>query len=113
MQQKLSLSSLGSLDLGVVTEAFDLELKRIVLDIKDRPAVALPRRLSINFVIKPTDPAHGDTASVECEVVSSVPKRVTRPYEMRVKGDDLSFQSEDAENPDQLSLEDERKRNQK
>jgi hypothetical protein len=53
--------------------------------------------------MKPMD-AQGDVVGVECEVVSKVPKRVTRPYSMRVKGKQLCFQPESHDDPDQRDL---------
>lgn len=94
--------------MGVVNEAFTQELHRVVEDVKDRPHDEHARRVSINFIVKPADP-HGDNATVECEVIASVPKRVTRPYDMRIQANgQLAFQSESPENSDQMDLDDAR-----
>lgn len=102
-RKQFSLENLKDLDMGIVQEAFAVELRRIVADVKDRPTDEHARKVAINFIISPSDP-HGDRVYVECEVIGTVPKRVSRPYDMVVKGESLMFEPESRDNADQLDI---------
>lgn len=109
-QRRLTLESLKELDFGLVAEAFQAELTHVVRDVQDRPGDDKKRKVAINFVIVPVG-QQADEVEIECEVVSTVPKRVSKPYRMKVQqNSSLLFEPLTPENPDQLDVEDVREK---
>lgn len=112
-QKQLTIDSLRDLDFGLVSTAFETELQRVVKDLQDRPTDGKPRKVALIFVLKSMDD-HADDIDCECEVVASIPKRVSKPYRMRAKQDgSLYFQPEAPENADQMVIDDEIERRMK
>jgi hypothetical protein len=107
-QVKLTLENLKELDMGVPSEMFDMELKRVLRDMEDRPTDNTPRRVSIHFVLKPEMDSRGrnlEQVAMQVKVDSSVPKQQTRVYRMAPKQDgSLAFNPELLDAPNDRSL---------
>lgn len=110
MRQKLDLESLHQLEGGVVSHAFDLELGRIVADIKDRPGEKRPRSLMIKLDIAPMADERGIAvhSAVAFEVKSTLPSKKTTDFRMAINtnADQLDFNPNTPEDPDQGHLAD-------
>jgi len=79
----LDLASLmEQLDGGRVAEAFDAELRRVVMDCEDRPADDKERKVVLTFQIKPVvdDSGHLDEVKGRFQVTSTVPRRRSKIY---------------------------------
>lgn len=85
MKIRLSLATLGQLDLGKVDAAFANELRHVVKDCIDRPHEGQARKVVIELAVTPR-PSDGVCSVVDGEFTlkSTVPPRRTRPYEMAV-----------------------------
>lgn len=82
----LSLASLVELDMGMIDVAFKAELKRVIDDLADRPGDKTNRSVTLQIKLAPerNDAGVCTGANVEFMVNSSVPKKRTRQYSMRV-----------------------------
>jgi hypothetical protein len=77
-----------------------------VQDIRDRPTDGKKRKVALILQVESIDD-HGDNLAVSAEVMSVIPKRVSRPYQMRTKNDgSVFFQPESPEDVDQMTLGD-------
>lgn len=106
----MTLENLKQLDYGVVSEHFGMHLKRVVADLEARPADETARKVQIQFLIKPECHSGGglDSASIEVEVSSSVPRHRTKAYRMSVhQNGELSFHPDLPEDPQGSTLLDE------
>lgn len=85
MKIRLSLATLGQLDLGKIDAAFAAELRHVVKDCIDRPHEESARKVVLELAVTPR--ASDGVCSVvdgEFTLKSTVPPRRTRPYEMAV-----------------------------
>ena len=105
----LTLESLNDLDDGRVSVAFMLELKRAVADCQDRPGDKNARTVTLDLKLTPIvdDDGSCDGAHGEFHIKSKVPQRKSKPYQFEVrKGGHLVYNSNNAENPEQTTLDD-------
>ena len=103
----MTLENLKQLDYGVVSEHFGMHLKRVCEDLESRPADETARKVQIQFVFKPEVHSGGglESASVEVEVSSTVPRHRTKPYRMQVHPDGrMSFHPDLPEEPEGSTL---------
>jgi hypothetical protein len=105
---QLSLESLAKMDGGKVGAAFELALKRALLDCEDRPGVTKARVITLQVGVIPLAAADDDicdTVRFQCVVTDSVPKRQTRPYSAQLRaGGMAAFNDESLDDVNQMSL---------
>lgn len=85
---ELNLASIQeSLDGGRINEAVKQELRRVVLDMEDRPADDKPRtvELKMTFVPQLDDQGLLDSVNAKFVVTSKVPARRSRPINFGVR----------------------------
>lgn len=104
-----NLETLKELGMGIVSKAFEHELKRCVQDCLDRPGDKNARVVTLQMQIKPVvDPMKQDecdTVSGEFEIKGKVPVRRTRVYSFGVKKTgSLMFSSDSPDNIDQKTI---------
>lgn len=88
--ERLALGNLPLLENGLIEQAFNVELRRLVLDCEERPLDDKPRVLvlTVNLSPKPEQSARGiicDEVNVECSVTGKVPVQRTKVYVMKPK----------------------------
>lgn len=106
---ELSLKSLEELDDGRVAAAFICELKRVVLDCMDRPGDTNPRKVAMEFTLKPIVDEAGmcESAEGDFKIKSKVPDRKTKTYSFNVnKRGHLIYSSNSPDNVDQTTFDD-------
>jgi len=112
-QEKLTLENLPLLENGIVSTAFDAELKRLVKDCEDRPLDDKPREITLKVKLTPKVDTHGrspccDEVEVECEITGKVPVQRSKVYTMKPKHDgSIVFHPDLPEEPDGLTIHDE------
>jgi hypothetical protein len=112
MLRELTLESLRQLDMGKVHEAFQLHLKRAVVDCLDRPGDDKPRKVLMEVTIVPETDDTGDCYDVKTQIhVSSVvPKHRTKVYSMAPRRNgSLAFNEDSPENVNQSTMFEETK----
>ncbi len=110
----LTLKSLEELHGGMVSKLFDRELKTAVADCKDRPGDKRPRVVTLRVSLTPNEVA-GECETIEAAftAATSLPKKQTRAYPMLVHhNDQISFSSNNAQDPRQLTFDDENEKQQ-
>lgn len=113
-QMKLSLDALKSLDLGVIDAMVSRHCQDIARDCIDRPTDKRPRRVTLEITMKP-EAYSGPGGQTFCEeveatfdVTARLPNTRSRAYRLGVKADgSVIIQTDDANDPDQLSIGDE------
>lgn len=107
-QVKLSLDNLKDLEMGMPVEMFDMELRRVVRDLEERPMDDTTRCVNLSFKFKPIADSKGrslDSVAVEFSTSSSIPKQKTKVYLMAAKADgSLVFNPERLDDPRSASL---------
>ena len=104
---QLSLATLGELDNGITREIIDREIDRVVQDLEDRGAEdGKPREVVIVVRLAIKD----KLAVVEVEAKAKLPslRSGATAAKIRQAGGEIGllFQTRNAENPDQSTLED-------
>lgn len=109
MLHELTLQTMKDiLEGGRVGAAFEMELKRVVMDCEDRPGDLKPRKVTIELVIEPYSDQSGVCENVwgRINVGSSVPKRKTKPISFGVRrGGMLVFNDLSESDVTQLTIE--------
>ena len=104
----LSLDSLHDFDEGRAGLGVRDALKRVALDIKDRPGDKAARQVLVKINATPVQSVEGvaDEASVEVEVITKLPpmRTRTRPVEIRNNGQ-LTFNDLAPDNPRQHTID--------
>jgi hypothetical protein len=110
-QMLFNLETLKDIDLGKVSKAFDIAVRRCVQDCIDRPGDKNGRLATLKMKITPV--LEQDESGARCEVVTgefevhdSVPKRRSKPYSFRVKAKTggLSFSFDSPDEVDQTTI---------
>lgn len=85
---KFSFETLAELDSGKIDLAIKRELRRIADDLNDRPGDRSARKLTVEVTFRPATEESGvcETTDVSFKVVSKVPPRTSRDYNMEVRG---------------------------
>jgi hypothetical protein len=107
-KQALSLDSLKNLDHGRVGLAFSEEVRRVVEDINDRPALNKARTITLTLEVTPETDDSGDinAAVVQWHLKHTIPPRKTMPYSMLpTKNGQLFFQPDSPEDPRQEGID--------
>lgn len=107
--ERLCLSSIRSLDFGIIDAAFQAEVARCAKDCSDRPGLDKDRTVAVVFRFRPKidnqGNGDGDTVIVDCQIHSGIPKRVTQTYTMAQKHDGtLIFRASDPDDPRSAQL---------
>lgn len=116
-QEKLCLTNLPHLENGIIEEAFNAELARLVRDCEERPLDKSPRtlQLQVNLKPKPEMSAGGiicDEVEVECAVTGKIPVQRTKTYVMKPKHDGtIAFHPDLPDEPDGSTIMEEAERN--
>lgn len=117
MQQKLSLETVGDLDGGSLRVEFNKTLGLIVRDLDQRPALAKPRRLTLEIIISPefrpnlSGQPELTSAGIAWQIKAAIPAHGAAATTAKAKADGtLAFQSDLPEAPDGLSIMDEAER---
>lgn len=117
MQEKFNLGNLPLIDNGLIAEAFDREMKRLVKDCDERPLEEKPRVLNLSVKITPKPETSGrgiicDEVIVEFELTGKTPLQRTRLYTMKPKNDGtVYFHPDLPSDPDEETIMDEAARN--
>ncbi len=112
-KQQLSLATLQQVDNGKINAAFDHELKRIIEDCHDRPAMDKPRKLVLEVSVTPnqstdSDQVYCSSVAMQIRVDAKIPGRRTKVYTMETKPSGTAFFNADApEDPNQMTIQDE------
>lgn len=111
-QEKFVLGNLPLLENGLISTAFDGELKRLVKDCDERPLDEKPRELTLKLKLTPKPDKNGrnpvcDEVEVECEISGKVPVQRSKIYVMKPKHDgSLLFHPDLPEDPNDETLMD-------
>lgn len=90
MKVPLDLKSISEVDNGMIGHAVTMELKRATQDIKNRPLLDSPRKVTMTIDITPSHITNGDGskeldgANFKASVTSSIPKRETGQYHANI-----------------------------
>ncbi len=105
--QNFNLESLSTIDGGRIKEAFEQLVKRCEGDCKDRPALTTARTIGlvVKFEPVPNDFGDLDSVNVTFDIKESLPKRSSKPYNMRAVPGGLLFNEMSPEDVDQGTLE--------
>lgn len=97
MLRQLSLENLEFLDIGIVSEAFNQQVKRVALDCLDRPACTDPRKVTLEVNIRPVDEQTTcEHVDVQIKIKSAIPEYRTSRYDMKVRANGTFVFSEDS-----------------
>ena len=105
--EKFSLEALAKIDNGRLAIAFAHELRKIELDLQDRPSVDKERGLTIKLSIKPEATEEGELANaiIQANISSTLPKRQSRAYSMKPTQGGLFYEELSLEDANQQTLE--------
>lgn len=107
-QMLFNLENLEHIDMGRVSKALEIAIRRCVLDCIDRPGDANGRVASLRMKITPVLEPNGSCEVVtgEFEIADSVPKRRSKPISFRVKTQTggLVFNADSQDNVDQRTI---------
>jgi hypothetical protein len=105
--QLFKLATLSELDDGRIREAFDQAMQRGLADCKDRPADDRVRKITLEVSLVPLVSEKGDmeTCDVAFKVAESLPKRISRTYNMKATAAGLVFNEDSPEDVRQLTLD--------
>ncbi len=84
------LSDIEKVDGGLVDAMFTDKLQKALADIKDRPAVKGPRKVTLSVILSPTIDQQGSSFEIDTrfEVKATAPSEQTRRYSMAAIGTD-------------------------
>ena len=101
--QELTLESLRTIDGGRVAIAFEEALKTVYNDLRDRPALATAREVTLKLKLSPkVDPAGDlDRVFVAFDIQDKLPKRSSVAYAMKATADGLLYEEFSPEDPNQ------------
>lgn len=108
MNVRLSLDALKHLDHGRLVVAWNDEIRKVICDLRDRPALKKPRKIVLQMTIWPGELVDRDLDDAVCgfSIRAVLPQRDTADYRMRVTQDNgLRFQSEAPEDPNQSTID--------
>lgn len=112
-QERLSLATIHETVAGGIGRAFDHELKKIIADCHDRPALEKPREVVLRVKVIPRHVVGADnmcrleSCDVALDVNSRMPVKAAVAYSMKASPDgELIFATESPEDPNQLDLND-------
>jgi hypothetical protein len=111
--KKLNLATCASMDGGTIANEFDLLLERAENDVRSRPDVDKVREVTLKITLKPTrfDPEKGFVdVSMQAVVKDKLPPHDSTAYAMRATADGLLFSEFAPENPDQMTIDEARKK---
>lgn len=106
--KEFGLSALPDFADGTLDIAFQQHVKRAIADAEDRPGDKKPRKVSIEFEIKPVVLQDGACANVEIDakIKSAIPPHISRPVECKIKhGGRAVFNDMSPGNVDQRTLD--------
>lgn len=104
----LSLATLAEIDEGRIRTAFEQAMNRAQSDCADRPGVKSARSVTLKVVLTPIpdeDTGALDSCQVQFQFSESIPKRGSKPYNMRAKGAALLFNDLSPEDAKQRTLD--------
>lgn len=106
--EKFDLGSVAKIDEGRIREAFEQALKRCMDDCKDRPAVGDARKVQLLATLTPLVGEDGamESCDVSFQISDSVPKRKSKLYNMKSKGNSLYFNELSPDDIRQRTLDD-------
>ena len=70
-QKEFSLDNLKYLDSGLISKAFQREVRKMLEDLDQRPSLNKPRVLSLNFYLTPIAGDHGELDKVDMQVIQT------------------------------------------
>lgn len=87
MIHELTLDTIKHLQGGAIAEAWQQELRKLVLDCEDRPGVKKPREIKLTITVVPEVGEAGGLESVDLDfhVEHKVPKRQSRSFNLDVR----------------------------
>jgi|10_taG_2_1085330.scaffolds.fasta_scaffold00075_18 hypothetical protein len=83
MRHELTLQTMMNLDAGRVVEAFNQAIRRVALDMDDRPGDTKSRSITLNCELVPVIDEQGqlDTVRAKFKVTDKLPARRSKVYE--------------------------------
>lgn len=111
MLKELTLETIKDVADGKVEAALLYHIKRAAEDCLDRPGSKAARTIKLVMKIKPVIDSDGlcESANVEFEIDSSVPKHVSRPVNCNVrKGGKLAFNDMSEDDAKQMTIDESR-----
>lgn len=108
--KQFSIEELAKVDDGRIAEAFNQALRRVAMDVDDRPGDDRPRKLNLEIAIVPVCDESGlcDSVKLQMQIKESLPTRKSRVYDMGLrKGGLMVYQPMSPENHHQQPLIDE------
>lgn len=104
--KKLTFAELPTLDGGRMALAFDQALERVIADCDDRPGDGKPRKITLEFIVKPTLDSQGLCESVKAawHIKDTVPSRKSRVYDFGMRRGMLIYQADSLDNHRQNTL---------
>lgn len=107
------LADIEKVDGGLVDAMFSDKLQKMLADIKDRPAVKGPRKVTLTVIMAPTVDQQGSSFEVDTrfEVKAAAPSEQTRRYSMAAIGTEgLVHNDLSPDSVNQMTLDEERTR---
>ncbi len=103
----LTMGQLAVMDNARIGEAFNLELKRVLADLEDRPLLEKVRTITLTVSLSPVAEDEGpglEGAVVDFKLKSTMPERQSKPYHMANRDGQLMFNDLAPENARQGTL---------
>ncbi len=111
MHEQLKFDNLDKLFKGQLPILWNAEMRRVMLDCKDRPNDTHARICKIEFRCVPKENTDGDEVNIEVQVISTVPKQVTCTHTVTLKANGTAFFHPDlVDEPDGSTLYDDDQR---
>lgn len=109
-QLTLTLGSIEKMERGMISEAFNQEVERVVKDISDRPGVDAPREVTMKVKIFPEQDENGvvTTGKIAFNFGSKMPARESREIAVLIGAngkDQLVFNPESIDNARQRTID--------
>ena len=101
MKTKVSLKSLCEADDGELATEFDACLRMVEQDLRNRPEIEQPRKVTLTVTFKPGEDR---TAVMAVDVIPHMPKRGPSARVLKIGASGMEM-GDDRENPDQTTLD--------
>lgn len=104
-----TVESIATIDGGRIKTAIEMEIRRLQNDCADRPSVEKARVVTLQIEISPVlnlETGNFESCDVRFVIVGVTPKRISKPYNMKVSGQRLLFNELSPRDVDQMTFED-------
>ncbi len=104
-REVLSLESICAVDNGAIGVAFNIELQKLIRDLRDRPDLKKARKINLQISLIPvSDRGQLVRTDVAFAVKVTIPEKATVSYPMATTAEGLEFSPEIPDSPFQRPL---------